>query len=241
MFELKFIFVPLLYMHMYAITYAIYLHKHICHKTLYVNYYVRIIMATWMWLSYTPAEPDAAKKHIPHHQYPDTENDPHSPKILGMRVVMIDWLFFGFVERIYKMFTSGFKKFPLPENKVYEFDFLYSYPHLGNVIFFALNIMIFGFVDGIIMGLLGIFATTFFYTTFAFGLAHGIGYRNYNTNDNSRNIFPLGILFAGEELHNNHHQSPYSLCLKRKWFEFDLGYYYIMLLCKFNLCKKLTK
>jgi stearoyl-CoA desaturase (delta-9 desaturase) len=51
------------------------------------------------------------------------------------------------------------------------------------------------------------------------------GYRNFETKDNSRNVFLLGLLNWGNGWHNNHHhnQSSYDFGtnISKKWYEFD--------------------
>ena len=66
-------------------------------------------------------------------------------------------------------------------------------------------------------------------------------YRNYQSPDASRNIVPWGILIGGEELHNNHHAYPTSAKLSSKWYEFDLGYFYIRLFEVLRLAKVLRE
>jgi stearoyl-CoA desaturase (delta-9 desaturase) len=52
-----------------------------------------------------------------------------------------------------------------------------------------------------------------------------IGYRNFDTNDNSQNNFILGFLAWGQGWHNNHHYDPKSFdfgkSVSGKWFEID--------------------
>ena len=69
------------------------------------------------------------------------------------------------------------------------------------------------------------------------GVGHALGYRNFDTKDESRNIIPLGLWIVGEELHNNHHADPKSAKFKAKWFEFDIGWAYIRTLQAFGLAK----
>ena len=69
------------------------------------------------------------------------------------------------------------------------------------------------------------------------GIGHYWGYRNVETRESSRNVFPIGIIIGGEELHNNHHADAGSAKLSRKWFEIDAGWFYIKLLEKFRLAK----
>lgn len=48
-----------------------------------------------------------------------------------------------------------------------------------------------------------------------------MGYRNYDTRDNSVNVFPLGYLTWGQAWHNNHHGKPADYNFGEKWWEFD--------------------
>jgi fatty-acid desaturase len=52
-----------------------------------------------------------------------------------------------------------------------------------------------------------------------------IGYRNFDTDDNSQNNFILGYLGWGQGWHNNHHWSPASYDfgsgVSGKWWEWD--------------------
>jgi stearoyl-CoA desaturase (delta-9 desaturase) len=65
--------------------------------------------------------------------------------------------------------------------------------------------------------------------------AHHFGYRNSNSNDNSKNLLPIGIIVAGEELHNNHHADGANAKFSQKWYEFDIGWLYISILQKLRL------
>jgi stearoyl-CoA desaturase (delta-9 desaturase) len=62
---------------------------------------------------------------------------------------------------------------------------------------------------------------------------HKIGFtyeKNKNKTVKSRTFFPIGFLLAGEELHANHHNYPNSINYRRRWFEFDIGYVYALIL-----------
>ena len=73
------------------------------------------------------------------------------------------------------------------------------------------------------------------------GIGHYWGYRNVETRESSRNIFPIGLIIGGEELHNNHHGDPASAKLSSKWFEIDAGWFYIKSLQKLKLAKLSVK
>jgi fatty-acid desaturase len=68
-------------------------------------------------------------------------------------------------------------------------------------------------------------------------VTHRWGYRNYETNDDSRNNFVVGLLAHGEGWHNNHHADPSSAKHGHKWWEFDLTYCVIRILMVLGLAK----
>ena len=69
------------------------------------------------------------------------------------------------------------------------------------------------------------------------GVGHYWGFRSFQTDDASRNIVPWGILIGGEELHNNHHAYPTSARFSSKWWELDIGWFYIRILELLGLAK----
>jgi stearoyl-CoA desaturase (Delta-9 desaturase) len=71
------------------------------------------------------------------------------------------------------------------------------------------------------------------------GIGHYWGYRNFAADDTSQNIIPWGIIIGGEELHNNHHAYATSAKLSSKWYEFDIGWFYIRLLEALGMAKAL--
>jgi len=109
-------------------------------------------------------------------------------------------------------------------------------PHsrLGITILLVFNILLFGWVGAIIWGIQMIWIP-FWAAGVINGIGHFWGYRNGETRDQSRNIVPIGILIGGEELHNNHHLDPASPRLSRRWFEFDIGWFYIRVLQSLRL------
>ncbi len=56
------------------------------------------------------------------------------------------------------------------------------------------------------------------------------GYRNYETRDQSRNLWWVAIIAYGEGWHNNHHALPRLAQHGHKWWEFDMTYMVIRFL-----------
>jgi len=61
-------------------------------------------------------------------------------------------------------------------------------------------------------------------------LTHMFGYRNYDTDEESRNNWLVALIASGEGWHNNHHADPASASNQRKWWEIDMIYVVIRLL-----------
>jgi fatty-acid desaturase len=71
-------------------------------------------------------------------------------------------------------------------------------------------------------------------------VTHLFGYRTYDTPDNSRNNWLVGLLGAGEGWHNNHHHDPTSATVQHRWWEIDPTYYVIKLLAWVGLAKNVV-
>lgn len=52
---------------------------------------------------------------------------------------------------------------------------------------------------------------------------HHWGYQRYETDDESRNLWWMALLFWGEGWHNNHHAKPLQWNFGEKWWELDIG------------------
>jgi len=61
-------------------------------------------------------------------------------------------------------------------------------------------------------------------------VTHIWGYRNYETDENSRNNWIVGLLSNGEGWHNNHHADQRSAAHGHRWWELDVTYLTIQLL-----------
>lgn len=61
-------------------------------------------------------------------------------------------------------------------------------------------------------------------------LSHMFGYRNYATNEDSRNNWLVALMTVGEGWHNNHHEDPSACTVQHKWWELDISYYEVQLL-----------
>lgn len=61
-----------------------------------------------------------------------------------------------------------------------------------------------------------------------------LGYRNYDTNDNSVNNLLVGYLCWGQGWHNNHHYDPAAFNFGKRWWEIDTSLIFLPLLKLFR-------
>jgi stearoyl-CoA desaturase (delta-9 desaturase) len=72
-------------------------------------------------------------------------------------------------------------------------------------------------------------------------MAHRWGYRTYETMENSRNNWLIGLATNGEGWHNNHHADPRSAAHGHKWWELDVTYLTIRLWEKMGLVTAISR
>jgi fatty-acid desaturase len=70
---------------------------------------------------------------------------------------------------------------------------------------------------------------------------HMWGYRRYETSDDSRNLWWLGLLSGGEGWHNNHHAFQRGARHGHRWWEVDTTYMTIWLMERFGLAWKVVR
>jgi stearoyl-CoA desaturase (delta-9 desaturase) len=69
---------------------------------------------------------------------------------------------------------------------------------------------------------------------------HMTGYRNFQVDDNSRNLWWAAILAYGEGWHNNHHAHPRVAKAGQRWWEVDMTWWAIRVLQMLGLATKIV-
>ena len=166
-------------------------------------------------------------QHRKHHKYSDQQGDPHSPVLVGFWKVLGYCLIPNFFSE-YKYFDTDWAldHYGAGTPNDWMERNIYRHTKVGLLILLTIDVALFGWW-GIASWLVHMFFVSLFVNAMITGFGHGVGYKNYDTNDASRNVIPWGILGCGEELHNNHHKDSSSPSFAHRWFEFDLGWVYI--------------
>jgi stearoyl-CoA desaturase (delta-9 desaturase) len=77
-------------------------------------------------------------------------------------------------------------------------------------------------------------------TWFINSATHVYGYRNFEVEDGSRNLWWAAILAYGEGWHNNHHARPRVAKAGLRWWEIDMTWWAIRVLQMLGLAKKIV-
>jgi stearoyl-CoA desaturase (delta-9 desaturase) len=213
---------------------TLFLHRSQAHKSVTFHPVVAHFMRFWLWLTTGMVTKQWVAIHRKHHQYSDKEGDPHSPHVFGIRNILLRGVYYYYISAKDARMTLTYGK-GTPDDWV-ERNVYSKYNYLGVSIMLIINTLLFGWY-GPLIWLIQIVWIPFWAAGIINGAGHWWGYRNGTTRDQSRNLLPWGLWIGGEELHNNHHLAPASAKLSRRWFEFDIGWFYIQVLSLLGLAK----
>ncbi|WP_036213927.1 DesA family fatty acid desaturase [Massilia alkalitolerans] len=227
-------FATLVLTHITIAAVTIYLHRHQAHRALDLHPIPSHFFRFWLWLTTGQVTKEWASIHRKHHAKCDTEEDPHSPQTRGIRKVLFEG---AELYRAESKVKETMEKYGhgTPDDWI-ERNLYTKHSAMGVVLMLFINVALFGIV-GISVWAVQMMWIPITAAGIINGIGHYWGYRNYDCSDAATNIFPLGILIGGEELHNNHHTFATSAKLSSKWYEFDLGWGYIRILETLRLAK----
>lgn len=222
---------------MFAIT-AFY-HRYFSHKSFKTSRWVQCFFAI-IGATATQRGPIWwAAHHRHHHIHADDADDTHSPKS-GFWHSHLKWFLMKKNFAVKSQYVKDLEQFP-ELRFIDRFDILFPilyatalfilggylakyYPELNTS---AGQLLVWGyFVSTVVLS----------HVTYCINsLAHLLGFRTYETNDDSRNNFILAIFTLGEGWHNNHHCNPGSVKQGFTWWQLDVSYYLLWLMNKVGL------
>ena len=203
---------------------TIFLHRHQAHHALELGFIASHFCRFWLWLTTGIVTKEWVAIHRKHHVKCETDEDPHSPRILGIKKVLFEGA------ELYRKEARNKETLEKYGNGTPD-DFLERHLYARHDLM-GISLML--VIDVVLFGPLGL---TIWAIQMAWipvcaagvinGIGHYVGYRSFKTADDSTNILPWGLLIGGEELHNNHHRYRTSARMSYKWYEFDVGWIYI--------------
>ena len=228
------VLVTLVLTHITIVGVTIFLHRSQTHRGLDLHPIAAHFFRMWLWLTTGMVTKEWVAIHRKHHAKCEKEGDPHSPIVYGIEKVM--WKGAELYreesanEETLKRYGHGTPDDWLERN-------LYTrHSGLGIILTLIIDVLLFG-AAGLTVWAVQMAWIPFWAAGVVNGLGHYIGYRNFSSPDSSTNLFPIGIIIGGEELHNNHHAYGTSAKFSSKWYEFDIGWLYIKLMGYVGLAK----
>lgn len=213
---------------------TIFLHRCQAHRALELHAIPSHFFRLWLWMTTGMVTKEWAAIHRKHHAKCETEEDPHSPQVRGIRKVLLEG---AELYRTESKNDETMEKYGhgTPDDWI-EKNLYSKYSWQGVAVMLIIDLLLFGVLGATVWAV-----QMLWIPILAAGVINGIGhfwgYRNYDCEDAATNIVPWGILIGGEELHNNHHTFATSAKLSSKWYEFDIGWLYIRILETLGLAK----
>lgn len=220
--------------HITIISVTVYLHRYSAHRALELHPALQHFFRFWLWLTTGMTTKAWTAIHRKHHAKCETPDDPHSPQVLGLKKVLWQGAELYQTEAKNADTLERYGK-GTPDDWM-EHNVYGRYDLLGIVIMAVIDLALFG-LAGLTVWAVQMLWIPFLAAGVINGIGHYWGYRNFETADAARNIFPWGILIGGEELHNNHHTYGTSAKLSYHWWEFDMGWFYIKLFSLLGLAE----
>ena len=190
--------------------------------------------------------------HRRHHQFSDKQSDPHSP-LVNFLWAHMGWLVFKNRELTRLNICTRYARDVLrdPFYAQLERKRRWASIVLASWLVFPVG----GIIAELLLGgtpeqavqfglsllIWGVFVRTVlvWHSTWAVNsVTHIWGYRNYETDESSRNNVIVGILSNGEGWHNNHHADPRSARHGHLWWELDVTWLTIRLLALLGLAHR---
>ena len=220
--------------HITIVGVTLYLHRCQAHRALELHAIPSHFFRLWLWMTTGMVTKEWAAIHRKHHAKCETEEDPHSPQTRGINKVMWQG---AELYRSESKNAETMEKFGhgTPDDWI-EHNIYSKYGWQGVGIMLIIDVLLFGAI-GLTVWAVQMAWIPFWAAGVVNGLGHFWGYRNYDCNDAATNLFPIGIIIGGEEMHNNHHPFGTSAKFSAKWYEFDIGWMYIRILETFGLAK----
>ncbi len=207
------------------------LHRMLTHRSFQPHPVVKFILLVFGSMAVEGPALEWAATHIKHHAHSDHEGDPHSP-VDGFFHAHMGWMFKSSLADP-NIYCRNLVKDPIV---VFVSRTFLLWMILSLVIPFAIG----GWTGLLWGGLVRIFLTH--HVTWSVNsICHTFGRREFETKDQSRNEWIVGLLAFGEGWHNNHHAFPRSAFHGMHWWQFDLSGYVIWMLERIGLVREVYR
>jgi len=219
-------------------------HRLLTHKSLSLPRWLAYFIVSGGYLGLMGSPIVWVAVHRLHHQKSDQTGDPHSPNH-GFVHALVGWMFH--MKKVQPQAELEKQVPDLIDDPVLKLLGCDHEPGQARLCLYCC--VAFRLLILLLLGPVALFANllatamTFWSTQLVNAVCHlkNVGYRSFNTREESRNVWWVGILALGEGWHNNHHAVPKSARHGMAWFEVDVTWYVIWLLEKIGLARLVVR
>jgi fatty-acid desaturase len=204
-------------------------HRLLSHRSFRCRPFFEYFLVVGAYLAFQGSPIWWAAIHRAHHRYSDTDLDPHTPR-KGVRYALLGWLFdtsylptLNLAASCKDLIKDDFYRMLEPRRGIH--------PN-------ALNLLICLAYRGLLLAFFGwtVFWANMAASFFVFAIPQlinvvchlpKVGYQNFRTGDDSRNVWWLSAVSLGDGWHNNHHAYPGSTRHGVAKHEFDPSWQFI--------------
>jgi stearoyl-CoA desaturase (delta-9 desaturase) len=206
-------------------------HRMLTHRSFHPHPVIKTLLLILGSMSLEGPALEWASTHVKHHAQADHEGDPHSP-VEGFFHAHLGWLF---KDRMAdpNVYCRNLVNDPIV---VFISRTFFVWVVLSLVIPFAI-----GGWSGLLWGGLVRIFLTHHVTWSVNSICHTFGKREFETSDQSRNEWVVGLLAFGEGWHNNHHAFPRSAFHGLHWWQIDFSGYLIRFLERIGLATEVYR
>lgn len=188
---------------------AVGVHRALCHRAFTLIRPLECAFSIFAALGMTGSPLGWVGTHRTHHAHSDTDADPHGPDNHGWRLLWtgpdphVEWW------RMRDILRDPFQR------ALHRYYLLLAGVWAALLLAIDPLALLFGFLIPASMQIT--------VTNLSTILAHGYGYRNFDTRDDSTNNILIAVLTWGEGWHNNHHAKPRHWSVSKRWWEIDIA------------------
>jgi stearoyl-CoA desaturase (delta-9 desaturase) len=206
------------------------LHRKLTHRSFECPRWLEYALVTAAMLTLQSSPLEWVANHRLHHAHSDKEGDPHTPR-RGFWYGHLGWVVddLSTDREAYKTYARD-----LAQDRYYLW--LLRYRQVPHFILLALVVAVWGWQAAPCVVYLPLKLWMHAqYTVNSVCHASSFGFRSYDSPDESRNVWWVGLWGLGEGWHNNHHAFPRSPLIGRGPWQLDVGGLVLRLLARLGL------
>ncbi len=215
---------------------TVYLHRTLAHRALAMHPVAAAPCRFVIWITTGMRPREWVAVHRKHHAATDTDEDPHSPLVVGFWRVQLGNV--GLYKRVASD-TENTRKYArdIPHDVADKFAFDYAFVGLGvGITILVVGMSLLGFPLWVGFLAAGIHAVSYVMLSGAINaIGHRLGKQPYANSATNGQL--LALATAGEGLHNNHHAAPTSARFALKRGEIDPGWWLVRTLVFLRLAR----